>query len=287
MGNYYLYRIGQFLAKILPVGVSSVLVMFLCDIHFCFSKTDRCAVENNLKIVLKVDHVPKARVRAVFRNFGKYLLEFFTMTKRLQPSFIESNVHINNIEYLNEVLQKGKGGIIVSAHLGNWEMGGAVLPILGFPLSVVALAHKDPRVNALFNAKREAFGAMVIQTDVAVRRVVEHLRRNRLVAILADRDFGNHGLVLDFFGRKTMIPKGAAFFSMKTGAPIIPIFFLRTTGDHFEIKIYPPIDPPPVPDGKITEHAAIDHIQQYLTIIEDEIRKNPSQWLLFREFWQL
>jgi len=260
--------------------------MLLCDIHFCFSRTDRRAVEHNLKIVLKTDHVPKAQVRAVFRNFGKYLLEFFTMTRHLQPAFIESNVHIKNIGYLNEVLQKGKGGIVVSAHVGNWEMGGTVLPMLGFPLSVVALAHKDPRVNALFNAQREAFGAMVIQTDAAVRRVVEHLQQNRFVAILADRDFGSRGLMMDFFGYQTMIPKGAAFFSMKTGSPIVPVFILRTDFDHFEFNIYPPIEPPHLPDGKITDEAARDYIQKYLTIIEDEIRKNPSQWLLFKELGQ-
>ncbi len=286
MGNYYLYKIGQFLAKNLPLGLSKVLVNFLCDLHFCFSKTDRQAVENNLKVVLKVDHVPHAQVRAVFRNFGSYLLEFFTMTKNLQPSFIESNVKIKNINYLNDILQKGKGGIIVSAHLGNWEMGGIVLPMLGFPLSVVALAHKDPRVNALFNAQREAFGAMVIQTDAAVRRVVEHLEQNRLVAILADRDFGNRGIIMDFLGRRTMVPKGAAFFSLKTGAPIIPLFFLRTGEDKFEIIVYPSIEPPVLTGGKITEQIAADYIRQYLTVIEDEVRKNSSQWLLFREFWQ-
>jgi KDO2-lipid IV(A) lauroyltransferase len=286
MSNYCLYRVGQFLAKILPIGVSCPLVMFLCDLHFCFSRTDRQAVENNLKIVFKTDCVPSFHVRAVFRNFGKNLLEFFTMSKRLQPVFLESKVHIKNIEYFNEVLQKGKGGILVTAHLGNWEMGGAVLPALGFPLSVVALAHKDPRVNVLFNAQREAFGAMVIQTDVAVRRIVEHLQRNRLVAILADKDFGNRGIVMDFLGRKTMIPKGAAFFSMKTGVPIVPAFFLCTDNGHFEISIHPPIEPPHVPDGKITDEVTRECIQKYLTIIEDEIRKNPSQWLLFREFWQ-
>ncbi len=286
MGNYCLYKIGRFLAKILPIQVSCALVMFLCDLHFCFSKTDRQAVESNLKIVLKTDHVPRGQVRAVFHNFGRYLLEFFTMTRRLQPAFIESHVHLKNIEYLNEVLQKGKGAILVSAHLGNWEMGGAILPMLGFPLSVVALSHKDPRVNALFNAQREAFGVMVIQTDVAVRRVVEHLQRNRLVAILADRDFGNHGIVMDFLGRKTMVPKGAAFFSLKTGVPIIPIFFLRRDDGHFEISIHPPIDPPHVPHGKVTDEAARECIQKYLTIIEDEVKKNSSQWLLFREFWQ-
>ena len=286
MGNYYLYRTGQFLARVLPFGLSNALVTFLCDIHYCFSKNDRQAVENNLKIVLKTDHVPRSQVRAVFRGFGRYLLEFFTMTKRLQPAFIQSNVHIKDIEYLNEVLQKGKGAILVSAHLGNWEMGGAVLPLLGYPLSVVALAHKDPKVNALFNTQREAFGAMVIQADVAVRRIVEHLQRNRLIAILGDRDFGNHGVVMDFLGHKTMIPKGSAFFSMKTGVPIIPIFFIRTNDDHFEIKIYPPIDPPHLLDGKVTDQALKEYIQRYLTAIEAEVKRNPSQWLLFRGFGQ-
>jgi lauroyl/myristoyl acyltransferase len=91
---------------------------------------------------------------------------------------------------------------------------------------------------------------------------------------------------MDFLGRKTMVPKGAAFFSLKTGVPIIPIFFLRRDDGHFEISIHPPIDPPHVPHGKVTDEAARECIQKYLTIIEDEVKKNSSQWLLFREFWQ-
>ncbi len=283
MSNYYIFRIGQFLARILPEPLAMAMVMFLCDLHFYFSGRDRQAVENNLKIILNTDHVPAQNVRAVFRYFGEYLYEFFTMARRLSPEFIRKRIHINNIEYLNEVLQKGKGGILISAHLGNWEMGGAVLPMLGFPLSVVALAHRDPRVNALFNAQREAFGATVIQADSAVRRVAEHLRKNRLIAILGDRDFGQRGVMADFFGRKTMIPKGAAFFSLKTGAPIIPIFIMRKGRDHFEIDIYPPMDPPNFPGGKVPDDIAVPTIQKYLKIMEDEIRKNPSQWLIFKD----
>ncbi len=287
MSNYYLYRTGQFLANILPLSVSTAIVMMLSDLHYCFSRADRQSVENNLKIISQQGQVPAHQARAVFRHFGKYLLEFFTMKKHLTPAFIKSNVKIDHLEYLNEVLQKGKGGIIVSAHLGNWEMGGAVLPSIGFPLSVVALAHKDPRVNALFNAQREAFGAQVIQADTTgVRRIIEHLGKNKLVAILAERDFGENGVRMNFWGREALIPKGAAFFSMKTGAPIVPVFFIRSSYDHFQINIYPPLQPPSLPDGKITQEAMVAYIQKYLTIIEDEIRKNPSQWLLFREFWK-
>ena len=122
MGNYYLYRIGQFLAKILPLKVSSCLVMALCDLHYCFSKRDRRAVENNLRIVTGTEKVPPREVRAVFRNFGKYLLEFFTLDKRLNKEFLESKVHVKNIEYLHEALRKGKGGFL-SARMwatGKW-----------------------------------------------------------------------------------------------------------------------------------------------------------------------
>jgi KDO2-lipid IV(A) lauroyltransferase len=286
MGNYYLYRLGLFLADLFPFQVSLALVTFLCDIHYSFSRRDRQAVEDNLKVVLNTEHVPPQEVRRVFRNFGRYLLEFFTVYRRLEPGSMQSLIRIKNVECIHEVIKKGKGGIIVSAHLGNWELGGAVFPMLGFPLSVVALAHKDPRVNALFNAQRELFGAVVIQTDVAIRRVTEHLQQNRLVAILADRDFGTRGLLMEFLGRPTMIPKGAAFFSLKTGAPIIPMFILRKDDGHFEVNIYPSIEPDHLSNGKVTDEEAKEYIQKYLTTMENEIRKEPSQWLLFREFWQ-
>jgi KDO2-lipid IV(A) lauroyltransferase len=284
MGNYHLYRFGHFLAKVLPMGLSTTLVMWLCDVHFCISPNDRRAVEKNLKIVCKRERIFPHEVREVFRNFGKYLLEFFTLQRLLGPEFVKTRVDFKNIQYLSEVLQKGRGGIIVSAHIGNWELGGAVLPFLGFPLSVVALAHKDPRVNALFNAQREAFGAKVIQADVAVRRVMEHLHKNRLVAILADRDFGGGGFEMDFLGHKSIIPKGAAFFSMRTGAPIIPLFFRRGSGGSFEVTAYPPIDPPHPVNGRVTDPELKDYIQKYLPVIESEITRDPCQWLLFREF---
>jgi len=285
LGNYHLYRLAKFLAYRLPYKVSHAIVMFLCDMHFYLSKIDRKAVEANLKVVTGQAQVPASQVRAVFRNFGEYLLEFFTMTKRLSPKFIKNNVRFENIEYLNEVLQKGKGGILVSAHVGNWEMGGTILPSIGYPLSVVALAHKDPRVNALFNAQREAFGAVVIQTDVAVRRVMEHLKQNRLVAILADRDFGHKGLMMNFLGRPTMMPKGAVYFSIKSGAPIIPVFFIRTKGDYFQIRVYPPIDPPHLTQARPPDELTKELLNKYLPTIEAEIRRDPSQWLLFKEFW--
>ncbi len=261
-----------------------VLATTLADCHYYLSKQDRLAVESNLKKVLKIDAVPRAVVRNVFRNFGKYLTDFFTQTKYLDSDFIANHVHLRNTEYINDVLAQNKGCIIVSAHLGNWELAGAVMAKLGYPLSIVALPHRDPRVNRFFNAQREFFGTTVIPTTTAIRRCMEHLRDNRLLAILAERDFTQHGIRMDFFGFPTLIPKGAALFALKSGAPLIPAFFLRKDNDDYEIEFLKPIYPPQPAKVRYSDKDITDLMDKYVVIIESEIRKYPEQWLMFRKF---
>jgi KDO2-lipid IV(A) lauroyltransferase len=284
MGNYYLYKIAEFLTNLLPLSVNYALAVFLADCQYLLSKADRGAVRDNLKIILNTDEVPPLMVRKVFHYFGRYLVDFFIMTKRVNHDFIKNSVKITNIECLNRVLNEGKGGVIIGAHLGNWEIAGAILGLLGYPLSVVALAHKDDRVNTFFNQKREFFGATVIQTNVALRRCLEHLRRNRLVAMLADRDFGHHGLKMQFFGKNAFMPKGAAIFSLKTGAPLIPMNFLRKENNQFQFEIGEPIYPPALEESNVNDKEIEKLIGKYIGHIEEEIRQNPSQWLVFRRF---
>jgi len=258
--------------------------IYLADCHYLFSTKDRHAVKENLKAVMRTDHVPRRAVRQVFRNFGKYLADFFTQTKYLDSEFINRHVHLTDVQYVNDVLSQKKGCIVVSAHLGNWELGGSVMAKLGYPLSIVALPHKDTRVNQFFNAQREFFGTNVIPTTTAIRRCIEHLKDNRVLAILAERDFTQHGIPMNFFGKTTLIPKGAALFSLKTGAPIIPAFFFRTENDDFKIEFCEPIYPPQLQKSKYTDKDIEDYMRQYVYIIEDAIRKNPEQWLMFRRF---
>lgn len=284
MGNYYLYKFAEFLVCHLPLSVSYALAVFLSDCQYMLSKADREAVESNLKIILHTQQAPSSMVKDVFRNFGKYLVDFLIMDQKVNKEFIKNSVQISGVEYLNDVIHKGKGGILVGAHLGNWEMAGAVLGLLGYPVSIVALAHKDDRVNAFFNSKREFFGTVVIQTNVALRRCLEHLKRNRLIALLADRDFGHHGLLMNFLGKKALIPKGAALFALKTGAPIIPVFFLRTANDGFQVTLAEPIYPPIMDEGRISDQEIEGLINKYLYLLEDQIYKYPGQWLMFRRF---
>lgn len=285
MGKFICYKIGQFIINLLPLHLSYRFAMFVSDLQYLFSFRDRRAVRNNLKVILGTDKNIEPLVRDVFRNFGKYLVDFFRMERNLTLEYIQKNVKVENIDRLKKALEHGKGGIVITAHLGNWELGGVMVSMLGYPLMAIALPHKERPVNDLFNHQRQSKGMSVVPTSIAVRKCIETLRNNKLIAIAADRDFSAHGEVMDFLGRKALIPKGAAVFSFKTGAPIIPCFCIRNPDYTFTLSLEEPIFPPYESNDMIEEKILMDMMKQYVSIIEKRIRENPSQWLMFREFW--
>jgi lauroyl/myristoyl acyltransferase len=286
MFKYYIYKFGQFCVTRLPLAWSYRIASFMSDVQYYCSFRDRMSVQNNLKVVLPPGADLAWHTREVFRNFGRYLVEFFRMARVIDKNFISQKVKIKNLEALQKALSKGKGVILVSGHIGNWELGGVLLSMLNFPITAVALPHKERPVNDLFNKQREARGVRVVQTSVAVRRSLETLKENKLVALVADRSFGIHGEILPFLGKNAMIPKGPALLSLKTGAPIVPCFLIREgTDDHFTMIIEDPIDPPQHCHGHVDEVILQATMQKYIRIIEDKIRQYPSQWLMFRKFW--
>jgi KDO2-lipid IV(A) lauroyltransferase len=289
MFKYFVYKIGQFFVNRLPLELSYRLAVFLSDVHYWLSFRDRRAVINNLRVILPEEQDVSHQARQVFRNFGKYLVEFFRMSRDINHNFIKEKVRIQHLERLRQAIERGKGVILLTGHIGNWELGGVVLSLLGYPSVAVALPHKERPVNNLFNEQRESRGLQVVPSSQAIRKCLEALRQNRVVAMLADRDFGEHGEVMDFLGRKALIPKGAAVFSGKTGAAIIPIFLCRETNDTFTLSVEEPIYPPERFEqdayGRISREALVPIIKQYANVIERKIRENPSQWMMFRRFW--
>ncbi len=285
MFKYVLYKIGLFLLYHLPSNFAYGFAAFISDLQYFFSFRDRRSVKNNLKIISPSSENIPFLARDVFRNFGRYLIEFFQMKEMVDEQFVKNNVRIQGIKHLDAVLAEGKGGIIVTAHIGNWELGAAVLSALGYPLMAIALPHKERPVNDLFNAQREIKGVIVVPTNSALRRCIKQLRNNKLVALVADRNFSNSGgVIMNFLGKKILAPKGAAVFSLKTGAPIMPIFFIRNGDGTFTLSCSEPIYPPQRSVSREDNRVILGVMKRYMSIIEDKIRQYPSQWLLFREF---
>jgi len=283
MLNYILYKIGQFIALHFPLKIAYKLAVFVSDLHYIVADKDRLAVKENLKAIFpeKSDReINRIRIR-MFRNFAKYLVDFFRFSK-IDNEYTKRNIRLENIHYIDEALSKGKGAIILSAHIGNWELGSVVVAVLGYPLWIVALPHKHKNVNNFFNFQRQLKGIKVIPLGRAVRRCLNILKDNGIVALAGDRDFTEKGIVLDFFGKPTFLPEGPAAFCLKTGAPIVPAFMLRDKDDKFTLRIGKPLE------GAISNNDKKylqELIIRYKTIIEDYIRSYPEQWYMFRRFW--
>jgi len=281
MVKFLLFRIVQFVIHCVPPKFAYRIAEYMSDLHYKHSKADKEAVESNLRQILNTDRDLSKEVREVFRNFGRYLVDFFFMYK-VNKRFVAENVTFEHKEYFDRAMARGKGVIILTGHIGNWELGAAVLAEIGHQMTVIALPHKERSVNDLFNRQRRKHGVMIVPTSVAIRRCIEALRKNQMVALLGDRDFGSFGEPMMFLGRKTHIPKGAAVFSYKTGATILPAFVLPTGDGKFKTCFAEPIVPR---EGKSDEKAIIEELMEKGTMaLEGFIRAFPTHWLMFRKF---
>jgi KDO2-lipid IV(A) lauroyltransferase len=296
MLDYILYRIGQFIALSLPLKISYKIAVFISDLRYLFARQDRLNVKENLKVIFpeKIDRQIRRIRIAMFRNFAKYLVDFFRFSK-IDTAYIRKYIKIENLHYLDEALAKAKGVIVLTAHLGNWELGGVVIALLGYPFWVVALPHKEKRVNDFFNFQRESKGIKVIHLGMAIRSCLDILKDKKIIALVGDRDFSESGALVGFFGKPAFFPKGPAAFSLKTGSIIVPGFMLRNKDDTFTLRFEDPIEsitPVEINSRKgmslnKRDEELLELIDRYKIIMESYIRKYPEQWYMFRRFWVL
>lgn len=282
MSPYRWYQLGEWLATRLPRPAAYGLASILSLVHYAGVRADRQAVGRNLDAVLGPQHPHRRAVaRAVFRNFAKYLVDFFRLAEA-DAAFMARHVTVVGREHVDAARRQGRGALIVSAHLGNYELGAAATAALGLPVHSVVLRHQDPRIDAFFTRQRRHGQVHPIPVGMALRDVFAALRRNELVAMLADRDFFDNGVPLTFLGRTMRVPKGPALFSLRTGAPLVPAFLTREPGDRFQLAFEPPIAPNPSGDETADVARVMTHA---LAVLESYIRRYPDQWYLFRDFW--
>lgn len=282
MINYILFRTGHLLSIALPLKFAYFIGISLSLIKYYFSPRDRHAVLGNLRKILPVSEHYRIRkyAKRVFVNFGKYLVEFFRFSY-LSKDGLGKEITIKGLENIDNALKKNKGVIVLAAHIGNWELGGVFMGLLGYSISGVALPHRNPLVNAFFNSQRKRMGRggmdVIPSSGMAIRRVYDALRKNRIVAVVGDRDFTATGKLLPFLGASKIIPRGPAVLALRTGATIVPGFVFRQEDNTQILEFFEAL-----PEFKNEDEA----IEACARVIEEKIRQYPDQWMMFREFWK-
>ncbi len=276
---YYIYIIGECIASLLPRSIGYQISKVISSICFTISKKDKDTLLYNLYPVIKDRKKAIKLSKEAVNNFAYYLVDFLRYNK-FNRNFVDKYVEISGLENLDQAHAKGKGVIAITAHIGNYELAGAVIALLGYPLSVVALPHKKKKVNDFFNGNRLRVGIKVIPTGIAVKGCVSVLRKGEVLAILGDKSFSSSGRNIEMFSKSAVIPRGASFFALKTGAEIIPSFLVRRKKFFYNLIFEKPIK---FDKGSACPEKEI--LEQYTEILGKYIKKYPGQWYMFEKYW--
>ncbi|MBN2710928.1 MAG: lysophospholipid acyltransferase family protein [Planctomycetes bacterium] len=282
--KYAGFCIVVFLCHIFPARFLSWIALPVALLQYVFDKGGREKVKKNLRQILPdaTEERITYEARWVFRNFGKYLTEFFRLSS-FDKRYCEKHVALKGTENVDKALAEGHGCILLTAHLSNWELGAAAFRVLyDKPVTVIVAMHRYGRINEMFIRERESMGLKVVDMLKAPREIMRALKNNEVVGIVGDRDPTEQGTEVDFFGKPCRFPQGPARFALATGAPIVPAFCLRRTNDSFTVYLGDPI---PVPQSGDREERVAEMIQSYAKVIEEAVRWHPEEWNVFYDVW--
>jgi Kdo2-lipid IVA lauroyltransferase/acyltransferase len=192
----------------------------------------RNVVEKNM------DHVGFAKgkerrkiVKNLYRNVGKIFADF------LRPSDIPPPYEIDNFDMAKAVFAKGKGGIVVLAHFGNWEILANVFGMKLYDLNVLAKSMENKLVEKWLTAKRMKAHVTPIDTDSVLRKMLMVLKRGGIIAMLIDQHAGAHGTPSPFLGKPANTVRTVAGMLQKTGCGIVFTYALLEKNDVYRIHI--------------------------------------------------
>ena len=283
MIEYMIYRLAMTLSLYTPLRFAYWVSSRIAELHYVFDRRGREAVKRNLRRVLgnADETMIRYEARWTFRHFSKFLSEFFRFN-RLGSEFVKKHVLMEGMEGVAKAVEEGKGVILVTGHIGNWELGSLILSELGYRVTSVALFEKNERVSRLLNRHRAQRGVEILPAGGFLRGCYRALRDGRIVALLGDRDVTGGGIEVDFFGQPVSLPQGPARLSVRTGAPIIVGALLRRPNDSWHCVVSDPI----YPDTGIDQDEAVRSLmEEYVPKLENIIRWHPCQWSIFYDFW--
>ncbi len=224
--------------------------------------------------------------KEVFFNFTLTPME--TIYMAAVPFEISvKRIKIKGQEYLDAALAKGNGVIALGAHLGSFTMLGTRLALEGYSFNVIINEGKFPKLTKRLAGLQRKVGQKPFPPKPAttsVKKSLNCLRRNEILYLIADEQKRRGGFPVSFFGQTAYTPPGPAIFSLKTGAPILPMFVVREKGIPKTLFIGSPIEMERTSDEKKDTERLI---AKFTKVIEDSIRQYPSQWPWLNRRWKL
>jgi KDO2-lipid IV(A) lauroyltransferase len=210
----------------------------------------------------------------------------FLRFSRLSPAKAASFVDTGDaFSFCKDILQEGKGLIIMTAHLGNWELLAGSFCLHGFQGGVIGRRIYYEPYDRWIVGLRDSVSVQTIYQDEAVRKVHEYLKGGKIVGLLPDQDRDNvRGIFVDFFGRPAYTSVAPVKFAMSSKAPILPAFMVRMPGDRYKLFLGTLIRPK-IENGDRTASIR-KYTEGWMKDFEAVIRRYPEQWGWMHDRWK-
>lgn len=241
------------------------------------------------QIAAAFPEMSEARVRetarAAYEHLGRVTAETAHMSSRgadhLHTVF---EPEVDGWEAFAAARAGGRGVMIVAAHLGNWELGGAYVAAYGrLRMEAVARHMSNPLADRYFTRTRARLHVNVVYDDQAVRQTPRALRAGHVVGFLVDQGvLGLASTFVPFFGRPAKTPRGPAVFAIRMGLPLFFAVALRQPGGRYRLSL----QEVPVANSGDREADVDATVAAYTRVIEDWVRKAPDQYFWHHRRWR-
>jgi Kdo2-lipid IVA lauroyltransferase/acyltransferase len=230
---------------------------------------------------------PRAEVdrvaRAAYRNLGRNAAEIALAPKLGRQGVLDLYTEVEGFELIDDAIAAGAGCILVTGHIGNYELGGALIAARGVPIDAIARRQANPLFDQYITETRAAMGMVVLHDFEAVKKSARGLREGHLVAFIADQ--GVKGLAstfVPFFGRPAKTPRGPAVFAVRLGAPIVFAASVRLPDGHYRFQV----ESIPIANTGDRERDIDATVACYTAALERVVRKYPDQYFWHHRRWR-
>jgi len=223
----------------------------------------------------------KRMARRTFLNFFEAASDLFRLPS-LRADEIQAMIAAEGMEHLHAARAMGRGVIVVTPHLGPYELGGAYVASLGLPVHAM-VEDIDPETNAALASYRGAAGMGLISRSTGLRQMYRLLKEGQIVLLVADRVIGEgaEGIEVAWGSGRRPVPSGPAAFAIATGAPILSGYIVRQpAGSPRRYLLH--LDAPIVATGKSRDDVTRDVAAR----LAGAVCQHPDQWYVFQPDWQ-
>jgi KDO2-lipid IV(A) lauroyltransferase len=208
-------------------------------------------------------------------------VDFFHFAAR-PPSRLAAVWRVSGNEHLEAAVRAGRGAVCITGHVSNWELLGACVVQMGYPLTVLARKLYYPKLDRWVNVLRNRMGMEVLDRNIPPGELLSRLRRGGFIGILMDQDTRARGIFVEFFGRPAYTPVGPAVLALRTGAAVVLAFMKRMPDHTYHITIS-------APHGRTAgaPRPTVRELTAWATEqIERAIRDRPEQWVWIHQRWR-